>query len=319
MAARAKIARTVEPARGATPSQAVVEGVRLTHADRVLYPEQGATKLDLAAYYLAVADFILPHVADRPTTLVRCPGGLGEPCFYQKHVKYWAPAPVRRVLIQEKHKEGEYLVADSPAALVGLVQIGILEIHTWNSRAADLERPDRIVFDLDPDTELPWEETLDGARIVRDRLAEIGFESFVKTTGGKGLHVVMPLVPGPSWDECAAFSRAVSEAIAARDRRFITTMSKAKRHGKIFLDWLRNVRGATSVSAYSPRAKPGAPVSLPIAWEELGPDLKPADFNLKTVPEIVRARKRDPWRRYGKVRQALTPEMIAIATGGRKI
>jgi bifunctional non-homologous end joining protein LigD len=315
MAARAKIARAAEPARKAAPSEPVVEGVRLTHADRVLYPEQGATKLDLAAYYMAVADFILPHTADRPTTLVRCPGGLGEPCFYQKHVKYWAPAPVRRVKIQEKHKEGEYLVADSRAALVGLVQIGILEIHTWNSVVSCLERPSRLVFDLDPDTELPWEETVDAARLVRERLGEIGFESFVKTTGGKGLHVVVPILPGPCWDECAAFSRAVAEAIAARDRRFITTMSKAKRQGKIFLDWLRNVRGATSVSAYSPRAKPGAPVSMPVSWEELGPKLRPADFNLNTVPDIVRGRKVDPWARYGKVRQALTPEMIAIATG----
>jgi DNA ligase D-like protein (predicted polymerase) len=197
------------------------------------------------------------------------------------------------------------------------VQIGILEIHTWNSVVADLERPDRLVFDLDPDTELPWEETVDAARLVRDRLADIGFESFVKTTGGKGLHVVVPIVPGPSWDDCAAFARALSEAIAARDRRFITTMSKAKRHGKIFLDWLRNVRGATSVSAYSPRAKPGAPVSMPVSWDELGPDLKPAQFNLATAAAIVRRRKVDPWRRYGKIRQALTPEMISIATAKR--
>jgi bifunctional non-homologous end joining protein LigD len=247
---------------------------------------------------------------------VRCPGGLGEPCFYQKHVKYWAPAPVRRVHIQEKHKEGEYLVADSRAALVGLVQIGILEIHTWNSVVSDVERPNRLVFDLDPDTELPWEATIDGARLVRELLGEIGFESFVKTTGGKGLHVVVPILPGPSWDECAAFSRAVSEAIAARDRRFITTMSKAKRQRKIFLDWLRNVRGATSVSAYSPRAKPGAPVSMPVSWEELGPKLRPADFNLNTVPDIVQSRK-DPWARYGKIRQKLTAEMIRIATGGK--
>jgi bifunctional non-homologous end joining protein LigD len=300
------------------PAEPVVEGVRLTHADRVLYPGQGATKRDLVAYYTAVAEFILPQIADRPTTLVRCPGGLGEPCFYQKHVKYWAPEPVRRVRIQEKHKVGDYLVADSLAALVGLVQIGILEIHTWNSTVSELERPDRLVFDLDPDPDLPWAETVEAARLVRDLLADIGLQSFVKTTGGKGLHVVLPIEPGPSWNDCTAFARAVSEGIAARDRRFITTMSKAKRHGKIFLDWLRNVRGATAVSAYSPRAREGATVALPIAWQELGPHLKPADFNLDTVPEIVASRKADPWARYSKIRQALTPEMIAIATG-RKI
>ena len=286
--------------------EAAVAGVRLTHADRILYPPHRTTKLDLARFYEAIADWILPHLKDRPTTLVRCPEGAHKTCFYQKHVGYWAPESVRRVKIQEKRKVGVYLVVDSLASLIGLVQIGILEIHTWNSVVEQLEQPDRVVFDLDPGPGVRWTEVIECARLVRDALRALGLESFVKTTGGKGLHVVMPLTPGPSWDETTRFSHAVAESTArANPRRYVARMAKAERQGKIFIDYLRNVRGATSVSAYSTRAKPDATVSVPVAWDELSPRLASDHFTIANLRARLATLAPDPWAAYWKTRQTL--------------
>jgi bifunctional non-homologous end joining protein LigD len=279
--------------------------VRLTHADRVLYPDMGITKIDLARYYEAIADWILPHLVDRPTTLVRCPDGLGKPCFYQKHTGWWAPPQVRRAKIQEKTKVGEYLIVDDLPALVGLVQIGILEIHTWNSVLASLEKPDRIVIDLDPDEALPWARVVEAAHLERDKLAARGHTSFVNTTGRKGLHVVAPLAPRASWDETAEFSREVCVEIEGESPdRYTSVMSKARRPGKIFLDYLRNVRGSTSVCAYSTRAKPGAPVSTPLAWRELSSKTRPL-FTLADVTKRLSRLRADPWAEYESARRTL--------------
>lgn len=289
----------------APSSEEVVAGVRLTHADRVLYPGQGVTKRDLALFYVSIADRILPHLAGRPTTLVRCPEGLSKPCFYQKHTGWWAPPSLRRAKIQEKTKVGEYLIADDVAGLVGLVQIGILEIHTWNSVIDALETPDRLVIDLDPDEGLPWARVVEAARLVKDRLEARGLASFVKTTGGKGLHVVAPLVPRAGWDACAAFSKELCEEIESESPdRYTTTMVKARRKGRVFLDWLRNVRGGTSVAAYSTRAKPGAPVSTPVAWTELKPRTRP-DYTLATLPGRLARLAKDPWSSYERARRPL--------------
>jgi bifunctional non-homologous end joining protein LigD len=308
---------TLRPARSGEPARvprgytrggetAEVAGVKITHADRVVYPEEGITKLDLARFYVDIEPWILPHLVGRPTTLVRCPDGLAGPCFYQKHRGYWAPDTLRRVQIQEKTKIGEYLVVDTLAALVGLVQIGILEIHTWNSIADTLEQPDRIVIDLDPDEELPFSAVMDAARVVRDRLEEDGLRSFVKTTGGKGLHVVAPLLPEASWDDCADYSRRIAEELAgASPRRFVAVMTKAKRSGRVFLDWLRNVRGSTSVAAYSTRAKPVAPLSVPLAWRELSAKITPDRFRVTNVRRRLDALGEDPWSGYTKLRQRL--------------
>jgi bifunctional non-homologous end joining protein LigD len=283
-----------------------VAGVRLTHPDRVLYPEQGITKRDLALFYESIADWILPDLAGRPTTLVRCPEGAHEKCFYQKHTGYWAPETLRRVKIREAKKIGEYLVVDDLPGLIGLVQIGILEIHTWNSIADRLEQPDRLVFDLDPDPSVPWERVLDAARRVRARLEELGLASFVKTTGGKGLHVVMPFRPGPGWDEAASFAEAVATDLAAEEPRAYTAqMSKALRKGKIFIDYIRNYRGATSVAAYSTRARAGAPVSVPLRWDELGPDLRNDTCTVANVKARLLALKGDPWAKYWTTKQEL--------------
>ena len=280
--------------------------MRLTNPDRVLYPDQGLTKRDLALFYASIADWILPHLKGRPTTLVRCPEGLREPCFYQKHTGWWAPRALRRVEIQEKTKVGEYLVVEDLAGLIGLVQIGILEIHTWNSTADDLEHPNRIVFDLDPDPAVPWPRVIEAALRLRERLAAASLESFVKTTGGKGLHVVVPLAGRPTWDSSSRFADAIATELAAREpRAYIAEMSKAKRAGKIFIDWLRNVRGSTSIAGYSTRAKPGAPVSTPVRWDELETLADSASFTVKTLPKRLSRLSADPWTGYEKVRQKL--------------
>jgi bifunctional non-homologous end joining protein LigD len=283
-----------------------VVGVRITNPDRVMYPQEGLTKLDLARYYESIADWVLPHVKGRPTTLVRCPEGLAEACFYQKHTGWWAPEALRRVKIQEKTKVGEYLVVDDLAGLIGLVQIGILEVHTWNSLADDVEHPDRIVIDLDPDEGLPWARVVEAARRVRDRLAADKLKSFVKTTGGKGLHVVVPLSGKPTWDASAAYAERIATEIAGEEpRAYVAEMSKAKRRGKVFIDWLRNVRGSTSIAAYSTRAKPAAPVSVPVDWDELDGRGGPAEFTVKNLPRRLARLKADPWAAYAKARQAL--------------
>ena len=292
--------------RSGPHSGMTLHGVRITNPDRVMYPQEGLTKLDLARYYETIADRVLPHVKGRPTTLVRCPEGLAEACFYQKHSGWWAPEALRRVKIQEKTKVGDYLVVDDLAGLIGLVQIGILEVHTWNSLADDVEHPDRIVIDLDPDEGLPWPRVVEAARRVRDRLAADKLKSFVKTTGGKGLHVVAPLTGKATWDASAAYTERIATEIAGEEpRSYVAEMSKAKRRGKVFIDWLRNVRGATSIAAYSTRAKPAAPVSVPLEWDELDAKGGPPEFTVKNLARRLGRMKTDPWAAYARTRQTL--------------
>jgi bifunctional non-homologous end joining protein LigD len=243
---------------------------------------------------------------------VRCPDGLAGECFYQKHTGTWAPPALRRVKIRERTKIGEYLVVDSLEALISAVQIGILEIHTWGSLASRLEEPDRVVFDLDPDPAVPWARTVEAARLVRARLQAVGLESFVKTTGGKGLHVVAPLVGSASWDVVRDFCQRVAADMVREDPRgFVDEMSKAARAGKIFIDYLRNARGATAVAAYSTRAKPPAPVSVPLTWEELSARTRADAYTVETVPQRLAGLRADPWARYWTLRQSLSG-----ATGG---
>jgi len=314
---RTRAARTSthepRPAPGARAgSDVLIAGVRLTHVDRVLYPPQGITKFDLARFYESIADWILPHLKNRPTTLVRCPEGAHKGCFYQKHTGYWAPDTVRRVKIKEKKKVGEYLVVDDLPALIGLVQIGILEVHTWNSVVDDLERPNRIVMDLDPGPGVEWARVIDAARLLRARLDALGLESFVKTTGGKGLHVVVPLSPPTTWDEGSTFARALAATLAReRPREFIARMAKAERKGRIFLDYLRNVRGATSVAAYSTRAQLSAPVSVPLGWDELSARVRSDHHTVATLPRRLAGLRADPWARYWTARQTLPRELPA--------
>jgi bifunctional non-homologous end joining protein LigD len=293
-----------------------VGGVRLTSPQRVVYPDRGLTKLDLARYYDAVADAMLPHLRNRPLTLFHCPEGLAGPCRFMKHSKVWAPAAVRRVRIAEKTKLGEYLVVDSREALLSVAQMDVLELHTWNSTVDRLEQPDRLVLDLDPGPEVPFAEVVSAARLVRDALSALGLASFAKTTGGAGLHVVVPLAPLSRWDECLAFARAFATAIARHDPdRFTVGFARAGRERKILLDYLRNNRTNTSVAAFSARARPGAPVSVPIAWEELGPRLRPGRFTVTTVPRRLAALREDPWRGYAAARRPLDRARVEAVAG----
>jgi bifunctional non-homologous end joining protein LigD len=283
-----------------------VVGVRLTHPDRVYYPDLGFTKLDLALYYVSIADAVLPHLEGRPLTLVRCPDGIAGERFYQKHPGFWTPPQVKRVPIPGETED--YLYVDSVPGLVALAQAGILEIHPWNSRVAHLEQPDQVIFDLDPDEALPFSRVAAGARRVRALLTELGLESFVKTTGGKGLHVCVPLVPERGWEELEEFTRAVALRLAREEpKSFTANMAKTQRKGKIYVDYLRNVRGANAVGAYSTRARAGAPVSVPVEWDELDRLSGPTDFTVAEVPVRVLGfgadRGADPWARYLEVKQ----------------
>jgi bifunctional non-homologous end joining protein LigD len=306
-------ARTVRQTRG---GDAEVAGVRITHPERVLYTEPLITKLDLARYYERVADWILPHVAGRPLTLVRCPEGLSGKCFYMKHSKVWAPEPLRRINVQEKTKIGEYLVADDPAGVASLVQMGVLEIHTWNTREDDVERPNRLVIDLDPGEHVDWRRVIAAARLVRTAFETLDLEAYCKTTGGRGLHVVVPLVPHADWSGCLAFTRALSEALERADPDSYTTrFAKRGRERKILIDYLRNNRANTSVAAYSTRGRPGAPISVPVSWDELRPSLPAAAHTIGSVPARLARLTRDPWQGYWTSRQKLTAKVIrAVST-----
>jgi bifunctional non-homologous end joining protein LigD len=308
---------TAAPARRPSPRARTTEapeiaGVRISNPERVVYPDAGIRKLDVARYYQAVAEWIVPHVAGRPLTLVRCPEGIGGECFFMKHSKVWARGPLRRVRIQEKTKLGEYLIADDLPAIVGLVQTGILEIHTWNSSFdADIERPNRLVIDLDPGDAVPWGEVIAAARTVRQALAALDLDAFPKTTGGRGLHVVVPLVPHARWSDCLAFSRTLCEAIErSAPGTFTTRFAKAGRNRRILLDYLRNNRTNTSIAAYSTRARSDAPISVPVMWNELRPALDPQGLTLATVPRRLARLRADPWKDYWTCKQKLTAQRL---------
>jgi bifunctional non-homologous end joining protein LigD len=291
-------------------------GVRLTHPDKVLYPDGALTKHDLATYYTRVADWMLPHVADRPLAIVRCPDGSTKACFFQKHHGESAPKDLRRVNVAEHGAPEYHLMIDDVAGLISLVQMGVLEIHVWGSRASNLEKPDRLIFDLDPDPAVAWPEVTSAARSVRLLLEEFGLNSFLKTTGGKGLHLVVPVQPRAGWDEAKAFCQAVAAFMArTAPDRFIAKASKAARKGKIFIDYLRNGRGATAVAAFSTRNKPGATVSAPIAWEELNASLHSDHFTIKNLPARLAKLGKDPWADFATTKQSITAAMVKQLAG----
>ncbi len=291
----------------------------LTHPEKILDSESGMTKQALAEYYLAVAERMLPHVADRPLSVVRCPEGSHKPCFFQKHVGQGLPKGVNSQPVPNR-KTGEvekYLTIDSAEGLLGLAQMGVLEIHPWGSRNESLDRPDRIVFDLDPDAAISWEMLATSAQKLKARLKKLGLESFLKSTGGKGLHVVVPVAPEFEWGPVKEFARAVVLAMEAEEPElYITKMAKAARTKKIYLDYLRNDRGATSIAPFSPRARRGAPVAVTLDWKELRAPERP-QFFVSDFQHWRSRLKRDPWKAMGKAmateRQRLTPEMLGDA------
>jgi bifunctional non-homologous end joining protein LigD len=289
-------------------NEPVIAGVHLTHPDKVLFSARQETKLDLAHYYQAIEEWIMPHLVDRPLALVRCPQGSEKECFFQKHFNESSSELVQQVTIPGN---GIYMMANNLAALMGLVQMGVLELHTWGSRQSHLNQPDRITMDLDPDPSLPWIKVVEGAQLVKFLLENIGLASFVKTTGGKGLHVVVPIRPELDFVEIKAFAKSIAEHLAKTlPDHFVANMSKKKRTGKIFLDYLRNGVEATAIAGYSTRARADAPISTPVAWDELSEDLHADSFNLGNILERLDKLKKDPWADYPKTKQRVTATMI---------
>jgi bifunctional non-homologous end joining protein LigD len=287
-----------------------IAGVKISNPDRVLYPEQGLTKRELALFYERIQAWILPQIKNRPLTMVRCPSGQGKQCFYQKHVSDQFPASIKRVKVEEGAGAEPYGAVDSLTGLIYLVQMGVLELHIWGSHIDDIEKPDYIVFDLDPDEGLSWERVVEGTLKVREKLEGLGLRTWLKTTGGKGLHVCVPITRRDDWDEVKAFTKAVVESIVADEPgRYTSKLPKASRKGKIFIDYLRNGRGATSIGAYSTRARPGAPVSTPLFWEELETGVRANTYNVRNLPERLESLEADPWADFLKERQSITAAM----------
>jgi bifunctional non-homologous end joining protein LigD len=298
--------RPVTAAKGSAPNLA---GVTITHAQRSVYAASGITKLMVADYYERVAPRLLPHLAGRPLSIVRCPDGTNAPCFFQKHVGERAIPGVEVAMIDDSAGRNPYMVANTAQALVGLAQMNALELHVWGAKAAAIERPDTLIFDLDPDPGLSWAAIVAAARQTRAVLEEIGLVPLIKTTGGKGLHLVVPLERRHSWDEVKDFAQSVAAHLAkALPDQFTASLSKARRRGKIFVDYLRNARGATAVAPYSLRARAEPTVATPLSWDELSPRTMPGAFTLATVLERI-AKRKDPWADYERCRQRLTVAM----------
>ena len=277
--------------------------VPLTHPDRVLWPDVGVTKQGLAEFYAEIWQWIAPHVVDRPLALVRCPGGVDAGCFFQKHA--WAGSGAH--IIRSRDPEGgeEILTIKDLKGLISLVQASVLEINVWGARLGTIEKPDGLTFDLDPDAEVAWTDVVDAAFEVRDRLKEAGLASLVKTTGGKGLHVYAPLKPHAGWGAAKDFAHTLAKQMAKDSpKKYLATASKSARRGRIFIDYLRNGRGATAVAAYSTRARAGATVSTPLAWEELGPDLRSDRFTMANLLHRL-AHLKDPWADLAKMARRL--------------
>jgi bifunctional non-homologous end joining protein LigD len=286
--------------------------VRLTHSDKILDQESGLTKQKLADYYWAIAEHMLPQIANRPLSLVRCPEGSTEPCFFQKHSNHMLPPGIESVDIPDK-KTGKlepYITLSTRESLAGLAQMGVLEVHPWGSQNDDLEHPDRIIIDLDPDEAISWRTLAASAEETRRLLKKLGLESFLKSTGGKGLHVVIPITPKHDWAVIKKFAHAVALELEKRQPSlYLTKMSKAARKGRIFIDYLRNERGATAVAAFSPRARAGAPVSMPMNWSELKAEKRPS-FHVADFDDWKSRLTRDPWKKLSLLKQDIDPDKM---------
>ncbi|HEX2380122.1 MAG TPA: DNA ligase D [Methyloceanibacter sp.] len=296
--------------RGSTAKKAgdaTFHGIKLSNPDKVYYPDIGLTKLDVAKYYETVAPFMLPYVARRPISLVRCPEGIEGERFFQRHAMKGMSKAIKQVPIPGGESKKPYLYIDDEEGLFGLIQISTLEIHDWGVSLAHVNEPDRLVFDLDPDEDLDL-GTLKAATVeVREFLEDLGFKSFLKSTGGKGLHLVAPLAPKLGWDVVKAFAKAIADAlVSARPDRYTANPLKKTREGKIFVDYLRNQRGGSAIVNYSTRAKKGAPVACPLRWDELKGLKAATPYTVKTLPARLKAMKRDPWEGYSSTRQSIT-------------
>jgi len=305
-AGMAKTARTTE-SKTAKTSNVTFGGITLTSPDKVLYPDIGFTKLDLARYYESVAAAMLPYVVKRPISLVRCPEGLDGERFFQRHAMKGMSIAVKQIRIPGGKTKKPYLYIDDADGLFAFVQISALEIHDWGVSLKASDKPDRLVFDLDPDEALGFAVLRAAAQEVRDFLDDLGLKSFLKATGGKGLHVVAPLTPKASWSDVKEFAKAIADAlVTARPDRYTANPLKRTRVDKVFVDYLRNQRGSSAICNYSTRAKPEAPVATPLRWDELKALKSGAPYTVKTLPARLKRIKTDPWEGYFATRQAIT-------------
>jgi bifunctional non-homologous end joining protein LigD len=285
----------------------------ITHPRKVLDDESGMTKQQLAEYYLAVAEQMLPHISDRPLSVLRCPDGIGKKGFFQKHPSAGLPNGVHTVSIANKKtgEHEEFLTLNSTEGLVGMAQMGALEIHPWGSKNNAVDQPDRIVFDLDPDEAIPWHTLANAAGELRLRLKQLKLTSFLKSTGGKGLHVVVPIEPEYEWAVIKQLAHRVALAMEKENSKLYTTnMLKALRKNRIYLDYLRNDREATAIAPFSTRARPGVPVAITLDWKELQAKVRPM-FHVVDLSSWQQRLRRDPWRGLLESRQRLTKETLA--------
>lgn len=300
------------PERKVRPGAERIAGVDVTHPDRVIEKASGTTKADLARYYASVAKWMLPHLHNRPTSLVRAPDGIDGERFFQKHSAALKLQGITQLDPSLDPGHPSLLAINSAEALVGAVQMGTVEFHTWNALADRIEQPDRIVFDIDPDPALPFARVIEATQLTLALLDELGLKAFLKTSGGSGMHVVVPLTrrEAAGWDTLKAFAQAVVQHMAATfPDRFVAKMGPQNRVGKIFIDYLRNNRGASTVAAYSVRARTGLPVSVPIRHDELEGLQASAQWTLRTLPERLAKLKGDPWADYAGTRQSVTADM----------
>ena len=294
-------------------SDADLAAIWVTNPDRVMFGDGGPTKLDLVLYYARIGNWMLPELINRPVTLVRCPTGKLDDTFYQRHANEGMVENVLLINIPSNKAEEreDYLYVKDAKGLFALSQFGVIEFHPWGCRVDKLERPDRLVFDLDPDEGLEWRDVVDAAHHIHEELSELGLAAFVRTTGGKGLHLVVPVERCTSWSKFKDFAQAFVEALAKREpRRYTASVAKSARRGKIFIDYIRNVRGATAVGSYSLRARPGAPAATPLEWSELSSVEDPRDFDYLTVPERMATIVADPWRGIEDSSQRITNDMV---------
>ena len=279
--------------------------IKLSNPQKLLYPEDKISKADLLHYYESVADQMLPFIVNRPLTLLRCPEDYTQ-CFYQRHFNEATPPALKSIALKSKTKTEHYIYLTNKEGLFSLVQMGVLEVHPWGSQISNIECPDWITFDLDPGPKVSWKKVVEAALDVKGQLEKLELKSFVKTTGGKGLHVVVPINAKYSWDDVKLFSKSFVELLAKlKPTAYVTNMAKSRREGKIFLDYLRNQRTASAVSLYSTRAKPHAPVSTPLAWEELSTRKSDNDYTMTSILKRLQGLKSNPWKTFWTMQQSL--------------
>jgi bifunctional non-homologous end joining protein LigD len=291
-----------KPAASEKSGDEPIAGVRLSHPEKVLYPDTGTTKKDVVEYYAAAQEWMLPHVVDRPLALVRCPGGLASKCFFQRNWSETLPPAIGKTDIGQGKSHEHHVTVHDLAGIISLAQLDVLEIHTWNCRNENVERPDQLIFDLDPGPGVKWKRVIEAARKVHEVLESLHLPAFLKTSGGKGLHLTIPIRPTVDWDAAKSFCATIAKSLAESDELFVANMRKDLRGGKVYVDYNRNGRTATAVAPYSTRARAGAAVAMPIPWDEIG-KLKSADyFTVEVARRYLDKRKADPWRQFERSR-----------------